>query len=103
VGVHGDLVLGGISDETLSVGESDERGRCPVTLVIADDFAPAEELLATTRLEMLELELVEAVDLPIVTEDTHAGVGGTQVNTNSGSHFDWNVCNVEGKRNWVSK
>jgi hypothetical protein len=79
VGVHGDLVLGGISDETLSVGESDERGRCPVTLVIADDFAP------------------------IVTEDTHAGVGGTQVNTNSGSHFDWNVCNVEGKRNWVSK
>lgn len=36
VGVHGDLVLGGITNETLGVGESDE-GRCgPVTLVVCD-------------------------------------------------------------------
>lgn len=41
-------------------------------------------------------------DLPIVAEDTHARVGGTQVNTNSGSHVDWNVWNVEGKGKWVS-
>lgn len=45
VGVHGDLVLGGISDETLGVGESDERGRCPVTLIIADDLATVEDML----------------------------------------------------------
>ncbi|KUI67228.1 NAD-specific glutamate dehydrogenase [Cytospora mali] len=36
VGVHSDLVLGGISDQTLGVGESDERGCCAVTLVVGD-------------------------------------------------------------------
>ncbi|ROW17094.1 hypothetical protein VPNG_01039 [Cytospora leucostoma] len=36
VRVHGDLVLGGISNQTLGVGESDERGRCAVTLVVCD-------------------------------------------------------------------
>jgi hypothetical protein len=38
--VHGDLVLGGVTNQTLRVRESHEGGRCPVTLVIADDFTP---------------------------------------------------------------
>jgi hypothetical protein len=42
VGVHGDLVLRGISDKTLCVGEGNERRGRPVTLVIGDDFATAE-------------------------------------------------------------
>jgi hypothetical protein len=38
--VHRDLVLGGITDQTLRVREGHEGRRCPVALVIADDFAP---------------------------------------------------------------
>ena len=36
--VHSDLVLGGISDQTLRVGEGDERRCCSVTLIVGDDF-----------------------------------------------------------------
>lgn len=57
VGVHGDLVLRGVTDETLVVGERDiGRGRA-VTLVVGDNL--------------------DSVVLP----DTDAGVGGAQVNT----------------------
>ena len=38
VGVHGDLVLGGITDETLRVVESDVRGGGSVTLVVGDNL-----------------------------------------------------------------
>ena len=62
VGVHGDLVLGGITDETLGVGETDERGSGAVTLVVGNDFNA------------------------VITEDTHTGVGGSQINTDGGSH-----------------
>ncbi len=37
-GVHGDLVLRGITDQTLSVREGHIRGCCSVTLVVGDDF-----------------------------------------------------------------
>lgn len=39
LGVHGDLVLGGITDQTLGVGETDERGSGSVTLVVGDNVA----------------------------------------------------------------
>jgi hypothetical protein len=41
--VHGNLVLGGITNETLSICEGNERGRCPVTLLVGNDFAANKE------------------------------------------------------------
>jgi len=70
VGVHGDLVLGGITDKTLGVGESNERGGSTVTLVVGDDLNA------------------------VITEHTHTGVGGTQIDTDSGGHCEC-VCVCE--------
>ena len=56
MGVHGNLVLRGITNETLGVGERDIRGGRAVTLVVRNDF--------------------DTVILP----DTDARVRGTQVN-----------------------
>lgn len=36
--VHGDLVLGGISNETLGVGEGNERRSCSVTLIVCNNL-----------------------------------------------------------------
>ena len=36
--VHGDLVLCGIANETLVVGEGDIRRGCAVSLVVCNDF-----------------------------------------------------------------
>ena len=36
--VHGDLVLRGVTDETLAVGEGDIGGGGAVTLVVGDDL-----------------------------------------------------------------
>jgi hypothetical protein len=58
MGVHGDLVLGGITNESLRVVESDIRGGGSVTLVVGNDF--------------------DSVVLP----DSDTGVGGTEINSN---------------------
>ena len=70
LGVHSDLVLGGITNETLGVGESDERRGGAVTLVVGDDITS------------------------VLTVDTHARVRGTQIDTDGGSHCDGCVRNV---------
>mmetsp|Transcript_7566 Transcript_7566/g.19588 ORF Transcript_7566/g.19588 Transcript_7566/m.19588 type:complete len:663 (-) Transcript_7566:132-2120(-) len=56
-GVHGHLVLGGITNQALAVGEGDIRGRSTVALVVGNDL--------------------HAVILP----DTHAAVRGAQIDT----------------------
>lgn len=60
-GVHGDLVLSGISDESFGIGEGDIRGCGTVALIVGDDF--------------------DAVVLP----DSDAGVGGAQVDSDGES------------------
>lgn len=55
--VHGDLVLGGISDQTLGVGEGDEGWGGSVSLVVGDNLNA------------------------IISEDTHARVGGSEIDT----------------------
>lgn len=62
VGVHGDLVLCGITNETLGVGEGNERRGGAVTLVVGNDLNA------------------------VIAVDTNTRVGGTQINTDSGSH-----------------
>ena len=57
-GVHGDLVLRGITDETLGVGEGNEGRCCPVTLVVCDNLNA------------------------VIPEDAYARVGCTEINTN---------------------
>jgi len=62
VRVHGDLVLGGVTNQALSVGEGDERGCGAVALVVGDNLNA------------------------VIAENTHARVRGTQVDTDRGSH-----------------
>lgn len=38
MGVHSDLVLGSITDESLAIGERDIGGRRAVTLIIGNDL-----------------------------------------------------------------
>ena len=57
VGVHGDLVLGGISNESLRVVEGNVGRGGSVTLVVGNDF--------------------DSVVLP----DSDTGVGGTEINS----------------------
>ncbi|KAF1755604.1 hypothetical protein GCK72_012054 [Caenorhabditis remanei] len=58
VWVHGDLILGGISNQTLGVGESDVRWSGSVSLVVGNDL-----------------------DLSVL-EDSNAGVGGSEIDSN---------------------
>jgi len=67
VWVHGDLVLGRVSNETLGVGEGNERGGGAVTLVVGDNLDA------------------------IIAVDTNTGVGGTQINSDGWSHFECSV------------
>ena len=49
VGVHRDLVLGSIADQTLVVGEGDIRGSGSVTLVVGNDFDTSAALNTNAR------------------------------------------------------
>jgi hypothetical protein len=59
-GVSGNLVLSGITDKTFVFSETNVRGSGSVTLIVGDDFNS------------------------IVDPDTDAGVGGTEIDTDSG-------------------
>lgn len=55
--VHGDLILSSITDQTLRIGEGNERGRRSVTLVVGDNFDS------------------------VISKDTYTGVGRSKINT----------------------
>ena len=67
--VHGDLVLRRVTNQALCVGEGNERGRRPVTLVIGDDLDA------------------------VIPKDAHARVGRAQVNSDCWGHGD-SVCRL---------
>jgi hypothetical protein len=62
--VHGDLVLCCIADQTLSIGESNKRGRGTVALVIGNDLDA------------------------VISEDAYARVGSSKIDTDRWSHSD---------------
>jgi hypothetical protein len=57
--IFGDLILGRVTDESFSLSEADVRWSCSISLIVYDDL--------------------NSVVLP----HTHAGVGSTQINTDS--------------------
>ena len=64
IGVYGDLILGGITNQTLGISESDIRGGGTVTLVVGNDLHSSILPVPNTR------------------------VGGTQINTNDWAFFN---------------
>ena len=60
--VHGDLVLCGITNETLGICEGDERGGGAVALVVGDDFDA------------------------VIAKDAYAGEGGSEIDADGGGH-----------------
>ena len=106
-GVHGDLVLGGISDETLRVREGHERGCCAVALVIGNDFTSGgESVFVRDGVAKAEEGGRGGGNVPVLAEHTHARVGGAQVDTDSGSHSEdcsrRSLGSVVWKKRWCS-
>lgn len=62
MGVQGDLILCSVTDETLSVRERDIGWRCPVSLIVCDDF------------------------YTIILPDTDTRVGSAEIDTDSLDH-----------------
>jgi hypothetical protein len=87
VGVHGDLIFCGVSDEALRVGKGDIRGCCSVALVIGDDFwrvssGSGRWTDGGGREANVNIVHTNTVVLPY----TDAGVGGAEIDTDSFWH-----------------
>jgi hypothetical protein len=80
-GIHGDLVLGGISDETLRVGEGDVGRSGAVPLVVGDDLDAVVLPHADARVGRAEVDadrrtLALARHLPLALLDALLDRGG---------------------------
>ena len=87
LGVAGELVLGGVTDQTLVVGESDP-GR-------SDTVTCRERLSAAVRSQRCSGKLTLVVDQNVdlaVPHNTNTRVGCAQIDTNDGSSDGVAVC-----------
>jgi hypothetical protein len=80
-GVHGDLVLGGISDETLRVGEGDVGRGGAIPLIVGDDLNAVVLPHADARVRRAEIDadrrpLAFACHLPLALLDALLDRGG---------------------------
>ena len=85
VRVHRDLVLGGIADETLGVGERDIGWRRAVALVVRNDLDTI--VLPDTDTPEIFDKLVQGADMGHQTQKKDLRVGGTQIDTDGLGHF----------------
>ena len=92
VGVHRDLVLGRITDQTLGVGEGNVRGRRTVTLVVGDDLNTIILPYTNAPVQRGVSSLFGRIDR---RRCGYSRVGGTKINANRLGHCGgWE----EGKR-----
>lgn len=87
VGVHGDLILRRIADQSFRVGECDVAGRRPVSLIVRDDldFAMLEDADARVRRAEVNADRRCACHVFFRSESVSAYQGKREISTTRNS------------------